>query len=110
MFDWFKPNDVLWLIPAAPLLACLWIVVVGHVVRRQYAHRPVVLALTVSFAAALYLLLQVVPSGFAPPTEHSEHEVTEHVEAAEHGSHAAHAPVSTAITMTVYLLYSTVGK
>ena len=50
MFDWLTPSNVLWLIPAAPLLACVWIVVVGHAVRRQYAHRPVVLAIAISAA------------------------------------------------------------
>ena len=69
MFDWFQPNDVLWVIPAAPLLACLWIVLVGQVVRRQHAHRPVVLALAVSFAAAVYLLTTVVPGGFGSRRE-----------------------------------------
>ena len=73
MFDWFQPNDVLWVIPAAPLLACLWIVLVGHVVRRHYAHRPVVLALGVSLAAAVYLLTTVVPGGFGHAGEHGEH-------------------------------------
>ncbi len=73
MFDWFQPNDVLWVIPAAPLLACLWIVLVGHVVRRQYAHRPVVLALAVSLAAAICLLIHVVPSGFGHAGEHGAH-------------------------------------
>ena len=89
VFDWFKPNDVLWLIPAAPLLACLWIVVVGHVVRRQYAHRPVVLALAVSFVASIYLLVNVVPP---EKPAHSE----------EHGDHAAHAEVWKAQKTTIY--------
>ena len=76
MFEGFKPNDVLWLIPLAPLLASLWIVLVGHAVRRQYAHRPVVLALAVSFAAAVYLLTNVVPSGFG--SAHGEHAEASH--------------------------------
>ena len=63
MTDWLKQN-VLWLIPAAPLLACVWIVLVGLVVRRKYAHRPLVLGLTISLAASLYLLTVVVPGGF----------------------------------------------
>ncbi len=74
MTDWLKEN-VLWLIPAAPLLACLWIVLVGQVVRRKYAHRPLVLGLVVSLAASLYLLTVVVPQGFA----HDEHEVSHSV-------------------------------
>ena len=73
MFDWLKPNDVLWLIPVAPLLACLWIVLVGQIVRRQQAHRPVILAFAVSFAAAVYLLTSVVPGGFGTAGEHGEH-------------------------------------
>ena len=78
MFDWFKPNDVLWLIPLAPLLACVWIVLVGQVVRRQYAHRPVVLAFAVSLAAAVYLLTSVVPGGFGSVGEHGEHAEASH--------------------------------
>ncbi len=78
MFDWLKPNDVLWLIPLAPLLACAWIVLVGQVVRRQYAHRPVVLALAVSLAAAVYLLTTVVPSGFGHAGAHGEHTEASH--------------------------------
>lgn len=96
MFDWLKPTDVLWLIPAAPLLACLWIVVVGHVVRRQYAHRPVVIALAISAALSIHLLVNVVPTGFgAPvePTEHAEHHDAEHKDG-EHGKHDEHAKVS----------------
>jgi NADH-quinone oxidoreductase subunit L len=69
--DWLKHN-VLLLIPSAPLLACLWIVLVGLVVRRNYAHRPLVIGLAVSLAASLYLLLFVVPKGFA----HDEHEAS----------------------------------
>ncbi len=77
MFDWFKPNDVLWLIPAAPLTACLWIVLVGQLVRRQYAHRPVVLALAISLAASIYLVTNVVPSGFGS-AGHGEHAEVSH--------------------------------
>lgn len=74
MFDWLKPNDVLLLIPAAPLVACLWIVVIGHVFRRQNAHIPVVLALLVSAVLSLHLLFNVVPSGFPKVEEgHGEH-------------------------------------
>lgn len=69
MTDWLQ-NNILWLIPAAPLLACLWIVLIGHVIRRNYAHRPLIIGLAVSFAASLYLLTVVVPHGFA----HDEHE------------------------------------
>ncbi len=91
MSDWLKPNDVLWLIPAAPLLACLWIVVVGQVVRRQNAHRPVVLAIAISAALSLHLLWNVVPSGFGAAAEHGEHD-----------DHAAHVEPSHAISTTLY--------
>ncbi len=124
MFDWLTPSTVLWLIPAAPLLACLWIVVVGHAVRRQYAHRPVVLAIAISAALSVHLLLNVVPMGFgddthAPPADHA---VTNHGEKSddkkEHqgdkghdakpadgqAKPAPHAPVkpSTAISTNVF--------
>jgi NADH-quinone oxidoreductase subunit L len=93
VFDWLKPNDVLWLIPAAPLLACLWIVVVGHVVRRQYAHRPVVLAIAISAALSIHLLVNVVPTGFGKTVEHAEH--------GEHDEHA-HVEPSHAISTNVF--------
>ena len=60
MTNWLNEN-VVWIIPAAPLLACLWIVVVGQVIGRKYAHRPLVLGLAVSFAASLYLLTVALP-------------------------------------------------
>ncbi len=63
MTDWLHIN-VLWLIPAAPLAACLWIVLVGQMFRRRNAHRPVVLALLVSLLASLYLTWFVVPETF----------------------------------------------
>lgn len=99
MSDWLKPNDVLWLIPAAPLAACLWIVVFGQVLRRRYAHRPVVVALAVSAALSLHLLVNIVPSGFAPaPDAHAahghdghEHEESDKVAHAD-GAHDAKAP------------------
>ncbi len=74
MIEWLNDN-VLWLIPAAPLLACLWIVLVGHVTRRNYAHRPLVIGLAVSFLASLYLLTIVVPGSFG----HEEHEASHSV-------------------------------
>ncbi len=91
MFDWLTPHNVLWLIPGAPLLACLWIVVVGHVVRRQYAHRPVILAIAISAALSIHLLVNVVPSGFVEPAVHAghaEHADTEHGEPAKDAAHA----------------------
>ena len=51
MFSWLDHN-VLWLIPAAPLVASLWIVVAGQFLKRANAHRPVVLALFVAAASA----------------------------------------------------------
>lgn len=77
MFEWLH-NNALWLIPAAPLLASLWIVVVGQFCRRHNAHRPVILALAVSFLATLVLVFSIVPQTFA---HHDEGE----------GEHAAHA-------------------
>ena len=74
MTEWLNEN-VLWLIPAAPLLACAWIVLVGHVLRRNYAHRPLVMGLAVSLAASIYLLTVVVPHGFG----HEEHDVSHSV-------------------------------
>jgi NADH-quinone oxidoreductase subunit L len=75
--EWLSDN-VLWLIPAAPLAACLWIAVIGQVVRRQQAHRPVVLALAVSLAASLYLMSAIVPQTFGGHENASEN----HAEAA----------------------------
>ena len=74
MAEWLNAN-VLWLIPAAPLLACIWIVLVGQVVRRNHAHRPLVIALAISFLASLYLLAVVVPHGFGHDHEPS-HAIT----------------------------------
>ena len=74
MTNWLNEN-VLWLIPAAPLLACLWIVLVGQVIGRKYAHRPLVLGLAVSLIASLYLLTVVVPHGFG----HDEHDASHSV-------------------------------
>ena len=101
MFDWLKPNDVLWLIPAAPLVACLWIVVVGQVFRRQNAHRPVVLAFLISAGLSIHLLVNVVPTGFAPaPADgHADEHAEEHAgdPADAHSSHGPARPGSTAI-------------
>ncbi len=74
MTNWLNEN-ILWLIPAAPLLACLWIVLVGQVIGRKYAHRPLVLGLAVSLAASLYLLTVVVPHGFGHDEHESSHSV-----------------------------------
>ncbi len=74
MTQWLNEN-VLWLIPAAPLLACLWIVVFGQIFRRDQAHRPVILAFAVSLACSLYLMLYVVPATFAG--EHGEHDASQ---------------------------------
>jgi len=73
VIEWLHDN-ALWLIPAAPLAACLWIVLIKQVVGRATAHRPVVLALAISLACSLYLLTVLVPETF---THHdaSEHQV-----------------------------------
>jgi len=94
VFDWLTPHNVLWLIPAAPLLACLWIVVVGHVVRRQYAHRPVILAIAISAALSIHLLVTVVPTGFVEPAVHADHTEHDQAEHAEPAKDAEHAPKS----------------
>lgn len=74
MFDflsnWLTPSNVLLLIPAAPLAASLWIVLVGLAVRRQYAHRPVIIAIAISAVLSLHLLVNVVPSGFSQASSH----------------------------------------
>jgi NADH-quinone oxidoreductase subunit L len=75
VIEWLNGN-VIWLIPAAPLLACLWIVLVGHVMRRNYAHRPLVMGLAVSLVASLYLLTIVVPEGFGHEEHEASHSVT----------------------------------
>jgi NADH-quinone oxidoreductase subunit L len=72
--NWLSEN-VVWLIPAAPLLACLWIVLVGQVIGRKYAHRPLVIGLAVSLVASLYLLAVVVPHEFG----HNEHDASHSV-------------------------------
>jgi NADH-quinone oxidoreductase subunit L len=85
VFDWLNHNAI-WLIPAAPLLATLWIVVAGQFVRREQAHRPVVLALFVSWLAAMYLWAVAVPQTFPAEDDHG-------------GGHVAHA---SAVTYEVY--------
>ncbi|MBI1344736.1 NADH-quinone oxidoreductase subunit L [bacterium] len=88
------------MIPAAPLLACLWIVFVGQFARRELAHRPVVLALSVSVLSALYLMFAVVPKTFVEHhgeahAAHAEEHPAEHAaaepEEAEHPSEAVSA-------------------
>lgn len=86
MVSWLNDN-VLWLIPAAPLLACLWIVVAGQFIRREKAHQPVVLGLLVSWLCALYLLFSVVPGTF--PKD-------------DHGEQGDHATAGGAVTYFVY--------
>ncbi len=72
MTEWLHDN-VLWVIPAAPLAACLWIVLFQQSFRRAYAHRPVVLALTISFLASLYLMGVVLPEQFGGADAHEGH-------------------------------------
>ena len=71
MFDWLTKESVLWIVPAAPLLACLWIVVVGQFCGRASAHRPVITALFISWLAAVCLLTTIVPEGFVAHTDHA---------------------------------------
>ncbi len=87
MLAWLNAN-VIWLVPAAPLAACLWIVLVQQFVRRSTAHRPLVLGMLVSLLSALYLLVAVVPQTFV---EHGEHGAAHgHADGhgTEHGEHA----------------------
>lgn len=65
MFDWLTKESVLWIVPAAPLVACLWIVVVNQFVGRQRAHRPLVVAMFISWLAAICLATTIVPEKFA---------------------------------------------
>lgn len=92
MSEWLQQN-VIWVIPAAPLLACLWIVLVGQFVRRDYAHRPLVLGLFVSVLSALYLAIAVVPATFVEHGDHNSH-AEQHAKADDHKSSAddAHDP------------------
>ena len=78
MIEWLNKN-LIWVIPIAPLLSCLWIVVVGHVVRRAFAHRPLVLGLSVSLAASLYLMAVIVPGGFGHGDHDASHAVVHEV-------------------------------
>lgn len=86
MSEWLQQN-VIWVIPAAPLLACLWIVLVGQFVRRELAHRPLVLGLFVSLLAALYLAIAVVPTTFVDHADHDSH-AEQHAQAESHPPHA----------------------
>lgn len=81
MFSWLTDNAI-WLIPAAPLAACLWIVAFGQFFRREQAHLAVVWALSVSLAAALVLLTVTVPRTFSAGDEHGGG----HAPAAEHAA------------------------
>uniref|UniRef100_A0A7C2NYZ3 NADH-quinone oxidoreductase subunit L n=1 Tax=Schlesneria paludicola TaxID=360056 RepID=A0A7C2NYZ3_9PLAN len=71
MFEWLNDNAI-WLIPAAPLAAAVWVGTAGQFVRRNQAHRPVILALIVSLLAALYLWGAVLPQQFSSHDEHAE--------------------------------------
>lgn len=97
MFDWLQAN-VLWIIPAAPLVACLWIVVAGQFFRRSLAHRPVVAALAIAFAASTYLAWSVVPATF------STHDAEATAGAPEDAAHADehHAAAGGSVVRVVY--------
>jgi NADH-quinone oxidoreductase subunit L len=64
VFEWLNDNTI-WLIPAAPLAAAVWVGTVGQMIRRAQAHRPVVLALIVAWLAALYVWAVAVPQTFS---------------------------------------------
>jgi NADH-quinone oxidoreductase subunit L len=100
VFSWLDQN-VLWLIPAAPLAACVWIVVAGQFLRRANAHRPVVLALFVAAASAAYLACAVVPQTFS---EEEQHDADHHAEAHGEAGHGEgiHKPHGGAVTHFVY--------
>jgi NADH-quinone oxidoreductase subunit L len=111
VFDWLTPSTVLWLIPAAPLVACLWVVVVGHVVRRKYAHRPVVLAIGISAALSLHLLVNIVPTGFGTPVGSGAHgESAEHPEHAGQDEHAGHDDHAAAATPSTAIKFNAIGE
>ncbi|MDP1797051.1 MAG: proton-conducting transporter membrane subunit, partial [Planctomycetaceae bacterium] len=103
--SWLNDN-VLWLIPAAPLLACLWIVVAGQFLRREKAHQPVVLGLIISWLCALYLLFSVVPSTFEHAAEHADEHAAEVKDVHHEESHAAKGG---AVTYYVYDWFSVRG-
>lgn len=91
MFDWLNQHTI-WLIPAAPLAAAVWVGTVGQFIRRTYAHRPVILALIVSWLAALYLWGIALPRTFVD----SEHQP------AKTDEHHASAPTGGVLTYEVY--------
>ncbi|MDX1967043.1 MAG: NADH-quinone oxidoreductase subunit L [Planctomycetaceae bacterium] len=112
MFDWLNQN-VIWMIPAAPLAACLWIVLFGQFARRQAAHRSLVLGMFVSLLSALYLLLAVVPTTFvehgsddhaAQTGDHAEgeHADSPPADALASGTGEEHTAPARSITFTVY--------
>ncbi len=105
MVSWLNDN-VLWLIPAAPLLACLWIVVAGQFLRREKAHQPVVLGLIISWLCALYLLFSVVPSTFEHTAEHADEHAAEVKDVHHEERHAAKGG---AVTYYVYDWFSVRG-
>ncbi len=92
--SWLNEN-CLWLIPAAPLAACVWILVAGQFFRRDKAHQPVVLGLIVSWLCALNLLFVVVPGTFPTGDEHSAEARDEHRD-------DNHATKSGAVTLWIY--------
>ncbi len=57
-------HSVLWLIPLAPLVAAIFIALLGPRFLREKSHIPCVLALLFSFGCSLILLCHLVPQGF----------------------------------------------
>ena len=59
-------HIVLWLIPAAPLLAAIVTALLGPKLLRYKSHLPCWSALAVSFVCSLILLLKILPSVSGP--------------------------------------------
>lgn len=57
-------HTVLWLIPLAPLVAAIFIALLGPKFLREKSHLPCILGLLVSFFSSLFLLFNLVPQGF----------------------------------------------
>lgn len=55
-------QAILWLIPTAPLLACILIALTGVRSLRERSHWPCILGIAIALAASLTLLLHIIPS------------------------------------------------
>lgn len=90
---------VLWLIPAAPLLAAIVTALLGKGLLKDKSHVPCWAALAVSFACSLVLLTYILPSHAAPAVEHAavehpdgDHAGGDHAAEEAHDEHAAEHP------------------